>query len=1289
MPHKSILRFIVLQVMMVVSLVEAFSANRFTVPFESLKNELFTCMTTDRYGRAWIGTTKGIFVYDGTTLSKYRRTGANHSMVRSLATSFSFLADGRLVATSANGAYVYDPSADEFREVSLMLPNSHVITAFADGRFLLNDYKAGRLVLADSTLSHVVRSIPLSLNAYRPQCWHLSNGNCLIVNADEYILVTPELRVVRRGHVSAFINTSVEESSRLFLATDRGVVTLSLDGRRLSTPSSLQSLTADHNVRFITRRGNILYLGIVGQGILAYDSRTGHTRFINDSVNGSPLDAQTTLLGMDSAGQLWLNMTSGAILGCSIVRTQSDILELEVVIDVANYPRLSSLIAYAFDAKGTLHIATPTGIYTFDASSSTLSQILPAPTETITDIVFDRWGHLFVATNHSIDVYDVSSGYPRRVKRVPVNLYFLIQHAVTDTFTTFACQGSLVSIDRDLNVVREPLPPIDFLAYIHTDRDGKNVALRVGYSWSAYYNITQGYHDIQTHRQPYGTDQRLWTKSGECWEASELCGVIMTKDGTADTLGIEQGLPDNTVYAVQQDRWGNIWATTTNGLVLITAGDHRVVDYGEASGMLYDLSYGHLQKSPTGDVWVNSSGYLLRVSNPSPSESRVAKPVIFGITAVNSIFHGYPRDVSFGHRENHLAITFASVDLACGSLIKYEYRLEGYEHDWHPTDIGQAVYNNLPPGHYTLHVRAHLRGGEYCEASTVTITIRPAFWQTWWFKTLIVLLVIALAVAAVRYYIRTQLSLAQYKLNEEKEYMKLDLYTNLSHIIRTPVSLVSAPFHQLVDGHQWSAKDQRLIDVINKSVDRIMNLTQQFLENWSGVDEASDPMDRTVRLEQKDVVTIIRDTAAVFRPTAVEQGITLQLNTPEQLVLPVDEDKMVKILYNLMSNAMKHTPRGGMITISASLAGHQLHLSVADTGKGIADDKKQKIFDKFFLGALPVQRGQSFGIGLHHTRQLVNLLGGQITVGDNKPHGAVFEVTVLVDESVNATQEETPSTHAALVSDIVLTDAARPHLLIVEDNDDVRAFLADSLRDKYEVSTAVDGMEATGVFETTNIDIVITDVMMPRMDGYALCRWIKENPDFCHIPVCILTAKSAKSDELEGIGVGADAYLKKPFEMPFLFAIVDNLLSNRRKVQRAIMSRLGATAATPQGGAEAEEPEVQLNVRDQKFMEQLRQLMENHLDDDQYGVPELWRDMGFSKTNFYKKVKALTGTTPSQVLQDFRFAKVLELMVDGKYTISEVSYMTGFTSVSTFSRKFRAVYGMSPSEYLKNQDKIR
>ncbi len=869
-------------------------------------------------------------------------------------------------------------------------------------------------------------------------------------------------------------------------------------------------------------------------------------------------------------------------------------------------------------------------------------------------------------------------------------------YAVTEEYISFALPGRLLSFDKEFRRTEVRLSnSSDRIPVIYAVGE-RELKIRQNNASSVSYYPSKGLWD-QKYNSKYSGNYMITDKDGVTWLATDNSGVLRIEDETVtDTINVSKGLPDNYVYTVETSADGSIWISTTNGLAKYSPSSGSLINYGEANGMLYDLQPGRMRKSSSGEIFIHSTKHILKIRSESPQPAFAPpSPVITEVHVNNDSFYGYPEKLTVSYDENNLFFKFVSVDMMRSNLVKYQFMLEGHDRKWIDASSNvSANYNNLPHGKYRFLVRACFEDHEYSEHTELPIVIRPAFWQTLAFKLLVVILLIVVLLMAVKKKIRSKVRIAEYRLKAENDKLKVELYGNLSHLIRTPVSLINAPFKELVGRHDWDGDDRELIHIIEKNISNVMKLTSQLLEHWSGKDDVYDNVDSTLNLEMKDLSELLRDSAMMFRPTAISKGVDIYLDIPETLTVAIDEDKIVKILYNLISNSLKHTPKGGSVKISAAKDAKQVSISVIDTGCGVPNDLKEKIFDRFYHIDNNTSADSSFGIGLYHTRYLARMHNGEVTVRDNKPAGAIFTLTMPA-ESVGYRSFDAQSVdfcHDAEGSvfdedpDVKSDDNGREHMLIVEDNIEMLEYMSKSLGRRYSVLCAKDGIEAMRFFGTESIDIVISDVMMPRMDGFALCKWIKESDEYCHIPVVLLTAKSSETDELEGISCGADAYITKPFEPQKLLGILENLLENRKRIQSILLHDIVGPRSLTDNliRQQMEDGQLQFSRKDGAFMEKLYHVLDEHISDNKFGIIELCQEMGFSKTALYKKLKALTGATPNKLITDYRFSKVKDLMKTGEYSLSEIAYMTGFSSISTFSRRFHSVHGISPSEYLQS-----
>lgn len=1268
------------------------SAEKTRVPFNTLQNELITCLETDRYGRAWIGTTKGIFQYDGTNLYKYKRQTDKAASVMTLVSSILTASSGELVACSGNGILIYDEAEDNFNEMRYSANSLRLIDIHENGNYMFHDYKNQKVFITNPHMKgsegHPNAEISIKLSSFS----RLSDGNYFFYYRDEFCIMSPELEQTCSGRSSGYIKSISEADGRIFLCTTSGIEVYTYSGEKIISTDLVSEFCIGKKVLFLLCSDGHAYVGIDEEGVYDLDLDTKDIRFLTriyrENRAGKIIDA----LGVDDSGQLWLKDNLGN-LGCHIISTRTDFMDIVEYIDTDNYPEIKSIKNVATDTEGGLYILTNNALYKFDEDLRQLIPVIDLPAGIYKDIAFDNYGHLFIIDNSGISVFGMNGGPPDFIRHIGMTGYLISQNETLYDRIVFSAAREIIIIDKDLNVSRFDVSSDMGTAFIYARPDHKSLGISCRRDFSALLindEITYERHE----ERDYMVTSSIIDHDGMVWQSTDAIGVLRINPATgiADTLDMRVGLPDNMVYRLESDTAGNIWMITTNGVAKYEYSSGKIYDYNEINRKLFDLSYGKLVKSVEGDLYIFSSNYLFKI-NPTgkvvPPVPR--KPVMTSLTVNSQYDFMYPENLTFTHKQNNLTFNFVSVLSQNIWPVEYEYMLENHERSWHKTGIGSATYNNIGPGRYRFLVRAAYMEETASEVCMLDIRIRPAFYQTWWFAVLVMTLLGVLSFYLIRFFMRTKLTVMQYKMKAEQEQMKVEIYSNLSHTIRTPISLIVAPFHELTDGKVWSSYEKRLIGIIDKNISHIITLTKQFLENWSGNEDIVMGNDHKLSLSPKDIVEIIRDSASLFRPSARKKHIEILLRVPESLIVMIDEEKIVKILYNLLHNAIKHTPEYGHVEICLESAADSLVLSVGDSGCGVNDSIKEKIFDRFFKTDSQDAGTAGFGLGLHHTRNLVHVHKGHISVYDNKPSGALFKITLpfsSCDADMNAqyslseyADSDEWLTAKESESDLPASKADPVRLLIVEDNEDLLDYLSISMSRSYEVITAHDGMEAIDIFAEKDVDIVITDVMMAKMDGFKLCRWIKENDEYCHLPVIILTAKSDKSAELEGIGAGADAYIKKPFDSSILTAVLENLLENRKKVQNVMVKSLRQEELSDEDMSEMER---QVGERDINFMRRFYEILDQHIDEEKFGINELCLEMGFSRTNIFKKLRALTGLTPKQIITDYKFSKAKEMMLSGKYNVSQIANMLGFSSISTFSRRFHNVFGVSPTEYIRN-----
>lgn len=685
--------------------------------------------------------------------------------------------------------------------------------------------------------------------------------------------------------------------------------------------------------------------------------------------------------------------------------------------------------------------------------------------------------------------------------------------------------------------------------------------------------------------------------------------------------------------------------------------------------------------------------------------------------------------IELSHRLKVISFEFSSLVFSNQEKIKYAYRLSGLHRQWIETDFRgrSTTYSNLKPGKYEFQVIASNRTGlfTYLDPTSISLHIRPAIYKTR-VALLIYISLILLGFIYARRIARNRMRLkmeiekerTEYQRRMEVDQMKLRFFTNISHEFRTPLTLLYGPLQKLVQNPS-PADSQKQIGIMEKSVNRMLRLVNQLLDFRKMEHGALDFM----AIEGNIAITI-KDVISMFEEVASQKRIKFQFTlTEEKIVTWYDPDKIEKILINLLSNAFKFTSPGDDISIIvnkinsgthpvldeliakedvASRPDDYIEISVSDSGKGISEKDLGLIFERFYRvedSDQPDQGGT--GIGLAMVKKLVEMHHGEIRVESKLSKGSTFSVFIpFGKEYLSPNEVDEAARHPSVkklpsLQDTVIVDNESPEnkidpdlnkdtdsvkrvqlplLLIVEDDFDLLNFLKDSLKVKYRIHTAGDGRQALKSIITNHPEVVISDIMMPIMDGVELVREIKTDIRISHIPVILLTSKSSLEHRLEGLESGADAYISKPFHLDALTAQIENLLNSRKLLRKKILSEVSI------------QPEkITVKSIDQKYLEKAIYVVETFIADDTFTVEQFAKEMFESRVQLYRKLKGLTGLSPNEFVRNIRIKRAAEILVQEGITVGEVMYKVGFSNRSYFNRSFRQVYDTSPVKYQQSQ----
>ena len=646
------------------------------------------------------------------------------------------------------------------------------------------------------------------------------------------------------------------------------------------------------------------------------------------------------------------------------------------------------------------------------------------------------------------------------------------------------------------------------------------------------------------------------------------------------------------------------------------------------------------------------------------------------VILINDI--GTTESLRLGHENNNISLIFHTQDYVAPFVTPYYYRLNDSD-AWTPIE-GEAIeLFNLSPGKYRLSVCGRNPDGTYTEPLT-TLGINIA--SPWYMTTtayisyaVLLLLIIAVGIFYFTERQRQKLRLQQAEKEMERQHqlneVKLRFFTNISHDFRTPLTLIITPLEYYLS-NKGNNPDVKFFTPIYKNAVRLLNLINQILD-FRKLEVCGMALTRS----NGNIVAFIKEVCSSFTIFAEDSDIKLEFSSDvPQLNMAFDKDKISKIMMNLLSNAFKHTQAGGKVYVRLNVEADRLRISVIDTGSGIPDEHKARIFDRFYQNKVDNAANMGCGIGLHIVKEFVTLHQGIVEVTDNIPSGAVFTVILPIigaepDNKLSAVDMSEQETCNDDFEEPVAEQTIRT-LLLVEDNEEFLGFLAHSLEADYKILKAANGEEAMKIVENSDVDMLVSDVMMDGMDGLDLCRRIKTDLRYSHIPVILLTAKAMVEEEIRGFEVGADDYVTKPFNLSVLKFRIQNLLKDRDRSHVKFRDK-----------AEIRPSEITITSLDERFLSQAISVVEENISDSEFSVEDLSAHMGLHRTHLYRKLLGITGKTPVEFIRIIRLKRACQYLEQSQMYISEIAYKVGFNSPKLFSKYFKMEFNISPKDYIK------
>lgn len=1241
------------------------------VVIPNISNNVVSCLLVTRDNKVFVGTDSGLCFYDQKVDSflVYENTRTNSALTTTAIKSLIEDSQGDIwIGTWDKGLVRYVPKTGRFYAYPRM-----------------NDQNSAHVIYEDRSRNIWVGS------------W--GGGLFLLKNARDMKNVSWENYRYHPGDkssVSDDIIYSISESpvtNTLWVGTRSGLSIM--DMRQKGVFVNYQPVGSPHYLPFnevssiLCDRLNAMWVGTVGGGLFRTDVKKPFFELHKLNIPGHEIPTKSVRrLLVDNKGQVWLGISGYGVARCD--RKGNQMQYYKDMPEFASIDRVSAVMAMMQRRNGEIWFAQLNGTIWIYEEGKKVRVLEPFKTPfvnsyRVNSLVEDAGENCWIGTRDGLGLMYANGGG------------YFFEHIMVD--------------GRDLgsSYINTVFEDNDGVIWLGTRRDGI-VAVR-GNVYNPQSVRFKGYNAENGKYSSMSAICMAQDKLGRLWVGTEGGGLFLytPKGDLFESVNKLYNINADVINGIEVDDYGNLWLSTNEGLVKLTVlpdKDPVVHVYTRADGLNNDFfTAGSSAKSGGGMFFGGTDGF--NVFYPTKVEERFMDlPVVLtDIMVYNTPFTklnekvrmhiskempAFTKKISIPDRYRNFTLKFAVLAYDKPLLCKYAYKLVGFDKDWQYTDgtRNYAYYSNLKSGKYTFLLKAANANGIWgSEIKEIQVEILPPFWNTWW-----AYLIYALLIGTLAYYVarsmknrmllqnQLRLSSMEQAKSEEMNHAKLQFFTNITHEILTPLTIISAAVDEL---KQKMPLHTEYYTVMSKNINRLMRLMQQILEF-----RKAETGNLKLRVSEGDIVPFVRNAIEAFRPLIRKRKLHFSIVCdPEQIRGYFDLDKLDKILYNLISNAAKYSNENGFVHIDLSLSEDKkrVKLIVKDNGKGIPSEELGMLFTRFYEGNYRRFNTIGTGIGLSLTKDLVNLWGGKIQVDSEVDKGTTFAVTLPIDRSFFTSEQiddeiQLPQQVVSGMEEVGQEEkeinASETDklcsILIVDDEEELLNLMVKLLGNEYNVFFAMNGEEALKIIEREELDLVVTDVMMPVMDGIELCLEIKNNLEHSHIPVLMLTAKTAEEDRTRAYEAGADAYITKPFNLSVLHARIKNLLRTKerraRDFNRSVVFEI---------------QDLNYTSVDEEFLKSAMECVYKHLDDADFDQPQMVDELGTSKSTLYKKLKTLTGLNPSAFIRNIRLKAACRIMEEKKgVRISELAYAVGFKDAKYFSSCFRKEFGIQPREYM-------
>lgn len=1268
---------------------------------QSISRNTISCITEDAEGCLWIGTEDGLNRLDKSRKSFKRYYYNPNDGVNNKIFSLYIDSKGRMWVGTVDGLYVYNPITDSLAAV--------IIKELVDNSVSAISEKEDRLYLASSTngvlvydpheakivhsYKNIVENAPASSNHIKAM--HVDKkGNIWIGSYKDgvYVVQHGTSEIIHYDTSNGLSNNHIRciqesPSGEIWIGTFNGLNIVNPVTRRIVSYTSNNPGTLTHHSIYdiLFDRMQTVWVGSYAGGIDYYNPYGHLFDFYNPSAN---LNANLGILGpaIEYNGTLYICSEGGGLIAFD--------LQNETYRQYTLPGKIGDSIFKTIYLNGNrILCGTSAGeIYEFNLQSHQFS--------------------LFFQTKDSGPIYHISQN-----------------NAGEYIIGCISTNGGLIFLSNDKHTVQTKFPvnaqgDVGFSHVICVCEIDNDVYL-IGTKSDGLFCYDRTNRSLFSYKQANGISAKSITsilkdRSGKIWISSADGGVyeFTFPDATFTAYNENNGLKNNQVCKIVESNDNSLWFSTLNGLSNLDLRTRNIVNYDQESGIqIQEFSAcAGIRLSDNRVFFAGNNGFTIFNPNGIITNPNIPPVLLDKLYINNELIQpdsaGILREsistqkkIVLQYNQTNITIEYGALNYIFNNKNQYAYKLEGFDKEWN--EVGHrrtAHYTNIPSGTYHFKIKGSNNDGIWNEeGATLEIVILPPLWKSWWAYLLYCAAVIASIAFIIHYftekrYLKNSIRLKQKEAEMHEEYYqeRNQLFTNFSHELRTPLTLIIAPLEELIKRTELPK------DILYKTGLMLRN-TQRMLRIVNNLMDLQKNESGTMKLQvsENDFVRFTNEAVASFRDLALYRNIHLKLtHSVDRQMVWFDWNLLEKVYFNFLSNAFKNVPDGGKIVVELSVKSltelvrlvpakfnkyrkediKYLMVSIQDNGVGIAPDEQEKIFRPFYQVAQNEHSKSGTGIGLSLSKAIIEMHHGVVWVESAPDSGAVFKFVLPIDKSgFTAESIVVSSTNDAISFNVELPDSAyvtekssnkKTSILVVEDNRDLNNYICSCLSGKYNVTGAKNGEDALNKATNALPDLIITDMMMPKMNGIELVRKLKEDMNTSHIPIIMVTAKTGAEDMEEGYAAGVDEYITKPFNANILKLRVSNLIDNREKLKELYSKKFSLQSLG-----------VETVPIDDKFMQKLHSILLQNVANTDLSLEDFCKELGLSRSNFYRKIKQVTGYTPNEFIRNFRLETAAKMLKETDMTITEIYNAVGYNSLAYFSNSFKTVYGVSPTEY--------